>query len=263
MRNRLKSLLQEGTLCKNGWLSIPSGFSAELMARAGWDSITIDLQHGVQDYSTMVSCLQGMANSSAVPLVRVPSNEPGIIGKVLDAGAWGVICPMVNSAEEAGALVASCLYPPDGARSNGPIRAVAYGDHEPYQSFANREVLVIPMIETAEAVERMDEILDVPGISGAYVGPSDLSLSLGLPPVFDHEEPRIIAIYGRILAACARRGLFAGIHTASPAYAARMVGLGFRFVTIASDASLIAAGARQALSLFQENLDPRKLAAHA
>src|SRR6185369_337379 len=144
----------------------------KVMAQCGWDSVTVDMQHGVQDYHSMVACFQAMDKHPITPLVRVPWNEPGIVGKVLDGGAWGVICPMINNAAEARALASYSLYPPKGKRSNGPIRAGAYGSATPYQKTANDEVLIIPMIETQEAVDNIDAILDVPGISGIYVGPS-------------------------------------------------------------------------------------------
>ena len=134
------------------------------------------------------------------PLVRVPWNEPGIIGKALDGGAWGIICPMVNNAAEAKALADACLYPPVGKRSNGPIRAAMYGEASSYQTIANDEVLVIAMIETQEGIDNIDEILSVPGISGIYIGPSDMGLSLGLIPILDREEPLILGIYEKLLA---------------------------------------------------------------
>ncbi len=210
--NMLKKRLQAGKACVNAWLAIPSGFSAEVMAQCGWDSVTVDMQHGVQDYQSMVACFQAMDKHPVTPLVRVPWNEPGIVGKVLDGGAWGVICPMVNNAAEAKALASYALYPPKGKRSNGPIRAGAYGSATPYQKTANDEVLIIPMIETQEAIDNIDAILDVPGISGIYVGPSDLGLSLGLEPRLDREEPQVLKIYEKLLAACKKRGQFAGIH---------------------------------------------------
>ncbi|MFI5001777.1 MAG: HpcH/HpaI aldolase/citrate lyase family protein, partial [Reyranellales bacterium] len=151
--NMLKRRLQAGKACVNGWLAIPNGFSAETMAQCGWDSVTVDMQHGVQDYLSMVTCFQAMGQHPVTPLVRVPWNEPGIVGKVLDGGAWGVICPMVNNVAEAKALVSYSLYPPKGKRSNGPIRAGAYGEATPYQATANDEVLIIPMIETQEAID--------------------------------------------------------------------------------------------------------------
>ena len=163
--NMLKKRLKAGKACVNAWLAIPSGFSAETMAQCGWDSVTVDMQHGVQDYHSMVACFQAMDKHPVTPLVRVPWNEPGIIGKVLDGGAWGVICPMINTEAEAKALVSYSLYPPKGKRSNGPIRAGAYGEATPYQATANDEVLVIPMIETQEAIDNIDAILDVPALA--------------------------------------------------------------------------------------------------
>ena len=247
--NKLKARLKSGKACVNAWLAIPSGFSAEVMAQCGWDSVTVDIQHGVQDYQSMVQCFQAMDRHPITPLVRVPWNEPGIIGKALDGGAWGVICPMVNTQAESRALVSYSLYPPQGKRSNGPIRAAAYGESSPYQSIANDEVLVIPMIETQEAVDNIDAILDVPGISGIYIGPSDLGFSLGLKPMLDREEPEIFKIYEKLVAATAKRGQFAGIHNATGTYAARMIGMGFRLVTIANDSGLMAKAAREQIAI--------------
>ena len=248
MATRLKQRLSEGRANINGWLAIPSGFSAEVMAQCGWDSVTVDMQHGVQDYMSMVACFQAMQAHPVTPLVRVPWNEPGIIGRVLDGGAMGVICPMVNTVAEARALVSYCLYPPAGKRSNGPIRAAMYGEASDYQRTANDEILVIPMIETQEAVDNIDAILDVPGIHGIYVGPSDLGLSMGMIPTLDREEPNILAIYQKLLDATKKRGQFAGLHNGSAAYAGRMIEMGFRLVTIANDSGLMAKAAREAVA---------------
>jgi len=247
--NKLKARLKSGKACVNAWLAIPSGFSAEVMAKCGFDSVTVDMQHGVQDYQSMVQCFQAIDKYPITPMVRVPWNEPGIIGKVLDGGAWGVICPMVNTPAEAKALASACLYPPNGKRSNGPIRAAAYGEASPYQSIANDEVLVVPMIETQEAIDNIDGILDVPGIGGIYVGPSDLGLSLGMKPMLDREEPEIFPIYEKLVKATSRRGQFAGIHNATGAYAARMIAMGFRFVTLANDSGLMARAAREQIAV--------------
>jgi 4-hydroxy-2-oxoheptanedioate aldolase len=181
-------------------------------------------------------------------LVRVPWNEPGIVGKVLDGGAYGVICPMVNTREEAQALVSYCRYPPKGQRSNGPIRASMYGVAGTYQQTANDEILVIPMIETRQAVENIDEILDVPGIDAIYVGPADLAFSLGKTPKLDTEDAEQLGMYEVVLAACRNRGIYPGIHCADPAYAARMIRMGFRLTTIANDSGLMAKAAREAVA---------------
>ena len=154
--NMLKKRLKEGKACVNAWLAIPSGFSAETMAQCGWDSVTVDMQHGVQDYHSMVACFQAMDKHPVTPLVRVPWNEPGIIGKVLDGGAYGVICPMINTPQEAKNLVQYAKYPPKGTRSNGPIRAGMYGTAGTYQQTANDEIVMLPMMETKTAIENMD-----------------------------------------------------------------------------------------------------------
>jgi len=248
MSNKLKQRLKAGKAAVNGWLAIPSGFSAEVMAQCGWDSVTVDLQHGVQDYQSMVQCFQAMQAHPVTPLVRVPWNEPGIIGKALDGGAMGIICPMVSTPDEATQLADASLYPPAGKRSNGPIRAAMYGEASDYQKTANNEVLVIPMIETQQAIDNIGAILDTPGLSGIYIGPSDLGFSLGLVPILDREEPQILGIYEMLLRETAKRGLFAGLHNATAAYAARMIGMGFRFVTIANDSGLMARAAREAVN---------------
>jgi 4-hydroxy-2-oxoheptanedioate aldolase len=256
MANRIKQRLKEGKAVINGWLAIPSGFSAEVMAQCGWDSVTVDMQHGVQDYQSMVQCFQAMQPHPPTPLVRVPWNEPGIIGKVLDGGAWGVICPMVNTREEAQRLVEYSLYPPAGKRSNGPIRAAMYGEASNYQKIANDEILVIPMIETQDAIDNIEAILDVPGISGIYVGPSDLGFSLGMVPTLDREEPKILGIYEMLIRETKKRGLFAGLHNGTATYAARMIDMGFRFVTIANDSGLMARAAREAVMATRKAAGP-------
>ena len=252
MANRLKQLWDDGKPAINGWLAIPSGFSAEVMARAGWDSVTVDMQHGVQDYQTMVACFQAMQSHPVLPMVRVPWNEPGIVGKVLDAGAYGVICPMINTKAEAEAFVSYCRYPPAGKRSNGPIRAGIYGVGTTYQSTANQEILCLPMIETQEAVDNLDAILDVPGIDAVYIGPSDLGFSMGLIPVLDREEPVIMDIYQKILDATKKRGLRACVHCLTPAYAKRMIAMGFNLVTINNDSGLMLGAARAAVKAARE-----------
>jgi 4-hydroxy-2-oxoheptanedioate aldolase len=244
MANNVKQIWASGKAVVNGWLAIPSGFAAEVLAQTGFDSVTVDLQHGVQDYQSMVACFQAMQAHPVTPMVRVPWNEPGIIGKVLDAGAYGVICPMVNTREQAEAFVSYAKYPPRGARSNGPIRVGMYGEAGTYQTVANDETLALPMIETREAVANLDAILDVQGIAGVYIGPSDLGFSHGLVPKLDREEPEMLRIFDRVIAATAKRGLHAGIHTGSAAYAARAIGMGFRLVTLLNDVSLMAQAAK-------------------
>jgi 4-hydroxy-2-oxoheptanedioate aldolase len=243
MPNPMKDAWRAGRAVVNGWISIPSAFGAELMAKAGFDALTVDMQHGIQDYASAVACMQAIAAHPVVPMVRVPWNEPGIIGKVLDAGAMGVICPMVNSAAEARALVEACRYPPLGQRSFGPIRAAIYGQAGGYFATANDDVAVIAMIETKQALDNLEAILDVPGLDGVYIGPGDLGLSLGLPPMLDRKEPEVLAAYDRVLEQAGKRGMIVGIHNATPEYALTMVQRGFRFVTVCNDAATMATGA--------------------
>ena len=247
MANKVKDAWKAGKAVVNGWLAIPNAFSAEMYAQCGWDSVTVDMQHGVQDYLSCVACFQGIQPSGVTPMVRVPWNEPGIIGKVLDAGAYGVICPMINTPDEAARLVQYSKYPPQGTRSNGPIRAGVYGEAGGYQKTANDSILVIPMIETKTAIENIEAILDVPGIDGIYVGPSDLSFSYGLEPKLDVEDPFILKIYEKLLTETAKRGIAAGLHNGSPAYANRMIRMGFKLVTISNEVGLMVNAAKSAV----------------
>jgi 4-hydroxy-2-oxoheptanedioate aldolase len=252
MANKIKTLLSSGKAVMNGWLVIPSGFAAEVMAQCGFDSITVDLQHGVQDYQSMVQCFQAMQAHPVTPLARVTWNEPGNLGKVLDGGAMGIICPMINTKQDAESFVSACKYPPLGTRSNGPVRAAMYGPAGGYQGTANEETLCIPIIETKTAVDNLDAILDVEGIAGVYVGPSDLCFSLGLPPVLDVELPEILRIFDELLKKCAKRNIFAGIHCASAAYAARAIGMGFRMTSVMNDARMMAAHATATVAQVRE-----------
>lgn len=250
--NTVKEKWSRGEVTHGAWLSIPSSFSAEVMAHQGFDWVCIDMQHGVIDYQVAVTMLQAIGTTDTIPFVRVPWNEPGIIGKVLDAGALGVIIPMVNSVEEAKAAVASCRYFPAGSRSYGPTRAAYYAGSD-YFSGANREVTCIPMIETRQAVERLDDILSVPGIDAVYVGPADLSITLGLEPRMDNggafEEARL-----RIAERCARYGVVAGIH-ANASLAARHEAAGYRMITVSGDVVAMAAGAAGDLKRVRDQRD--------
>jgi 4-hydroxy-2-oxoheptanedioate aldolase len=237
--NKVKQIWASGKAVVNGWLAIPSGFSAEVVAQCGFDSVTVDMQHGVQDYQSMVQCFQAMQVHPVTPMVRVPWNEPGIIGKVLDGGAYGVICPMVNTKEEAENFVSYAKYPPRGTRSNGPIRSGMYGAGGTYQQTANDEIVLLPMMETKTAVGNMEQILDVEGINGVYIGPSDLGFSYGLVPKLDRDEPEILKIYEKIVKECGKRGLYPGIHCSGADGAVRAINMGFKLVTLLNESGLM------------------------
>lgn len=243
--NTLKKMWAKGRPAVNGWLSAPCIYSAEVMARAGWDSLTVDAQHGLVGYESAAAMLTAMSPHPPVPLTRVPWLEEGFIMKALDAGAMGIICPMVNTAADAERFVSAVRYPPAGRRSFGPARAKFYGDD--YPESANDQTVALAMIETREAMDNLDAILKTPGLDAVYIGPSDLANSLGFPPKFDPETPEVIRAMEEIITACRAAGVVAGVHNATPEYALGMIEKGCMFVTVASDLRLMDAGARSVL----------------
>ena len=243
MMNRMQGLRDiwnsEGTTL-GAWLSVPSAVTAEATARAGFDFVCLDMQHGGLGYSDVATMIPAIELGGGRPIARAPWNEQGIIGKLLDAGAHGVIIPMVNTVAEAEAAVRACRYAPDGARSWGPTLTMARPDR-PYFEWARDQVACIPMIETVQAVGNLDEILAVPGIDAVYVGPADLSITLGLGPG-NHDESEIFTdALDTISAACAKAGVVAGIH-ATGALAADRRSRGYRMVTVAGDIQAMKSG---------------------
>ena len=245
--NALKKKIADGVNCVGGWVAIPNAFAAEIYASQGWDSVTVDMQHGASDINDIVPLLQAIrSGGDATPLVRVPWNDPAHIMRVLDAGAMGIICPMINTPAEAEALVRAGRYPPMGERSFGPFRAAQYGAD--YWQNANGEVLLFAMVETRQAVNNLEAILSVKGIDGVYVGPSDLSLSLGKPPTLDPTDSEVVAAIETIATTTRRRGLIAGVHTDQPKTALRRFAQGFQMCTILNDVRLLAVAALQAIN---------------
>jgi 4-hydroxy-2-oxoheptanedioate aldolase len=245
--NRLRTLWKEDKAVVNGWLAVPHGVCAEVMAAQGWDSLTIDMQHGLVDYQAMVSMLQAISTTSTMPVVRVPWLEPGIIMKSLDAGAYGLICPMINTREEAQRFVAYTSYAPRGVRSFGPLRALIYAGAD-YPALANDTIVRFAMIETAQALDNLDAILSVEGLDAIYIGPSDLSLSLGCRPIFDDCEPKATQAIDHVLERARHHGVVAGIHNGRTDVALARVAKGFRFVTVSADTRILAAGSQEILS---------------
>jgi 4-hydroxy-2-oxoheptanedioate aldolase len=245
--NRLRTLWKDDRAAVNGWLAIPNSFATETMAHQGWDTLTVDLQHGVVDYQAMVTMLQAISTTPTVPVVRVPWLEPASIMKALDAGAYAIICPMINTREDAQKLVAWSHYAPRGTRSFGPVRALLYGGAD-YAAHANDTIVRFAMIETAQALDNLESILSVEGLDAIYIGPSDLSLAMGCKPVFDDVDPPVAQAIDHILGRATAHGLKAGIHNGRTDVALARIAKGFRFVTVSSDARLMAAGAQQALT---------------
>ena len=250
----LRKIWNTGQPSLNAWCSIGNAFTAEIMAAQGFDSVTVDMQHGALDYSDLLPMLQAMRASGAMLMVRVPWLDPAAVMKALDAGAEGIICPMINTAEEAARLVSYMRYPPLGTRSFGPTRAsFAFGPE--YATHANKTVLAFAMIETAEGYANLDAITATPGLDGIYVGPADLSLSLSqgrLAPGLDREEPEMIAALQSIAQACQSRNIIAALHCGTPEYAQRATGWGFRMVTVGGDTRFLSQGAAEAVAGFRK-----------
>ncbi len=233
------------------WLMNDSALSAEVMARAGFDWLCIDTQHGLLDYHDIKALLPVISQTDTVPFVRVSWNDPAEIMKALDAGAYGVVVPMVNNREEAERAVRACRYPPDGMRSFGPTRAAMYGGAG-YAAESNREIACIAMIETREAIGKLDEIMSTPGLDAIYIGPADLALALDLTPTGDNNEPKHVEMVDRIFEATRRHGIAAGIHTGSLEYTQRYLAQGFEMVTLGADTGFMARLARQELKAARE-----------
>ncbi len=250
MNSRLHDVWNAGRGAINGWLSIPSTVTAEIAALQDYDSLTIDLQHGLVDYQAALSLMQAVHGHGKTVLARVPWNEPGIIMKLLDGGALGIICPMINTAEEAERFVGACQYAPRGYRSSGPTRAgLIYPD---YFKSANDTVVTLAMIETVQAVENLDAILKTPKLTGVYVGPGDLAVSMGKPPALDHTDPEMVEVIDGVLAKVKAAGLKCGMHCLNPPFMADAVRKGFDFVTLSSDVRLMTAAQAEGVGEFRK-----------
>jgi 4-hydroxy-2-oxoheptanedioate aldolase len=245
--NLVRQKWASGEAAINGWLSIACPFTAEIMAAQGYDSVTVDLQHGLVGYEAATAMLQAMRASGVAPMVRVPWLDPSAVMKALDAGAYGIICPMVNNGEEARRLVSYMRYPPRGIRSFGPTRA-NFSAGSDYGQHADEQVICFAMIETQEGYDRLDEIVSTPGLDSVYIGPADLALGLAgrrFPIGFDREERELVEAIRIICERAHSGGIRAAMHCGMPAYAAKAIGWGFDLVTVSNDVRLLA-GAAQA-----------------
>ena len=238
--------LESGGTVLNGWLHLPGGVGAELMGRAGYEALTVDLQHGLIGGGGLVQALQAVAATPAAPFVRVAGLHPPDLMRALDAGAVGVICPLIDTPQQARALVHACRYPPTGGRSFGPTRARSLYDD--YFERADRETLIFAMIETRAGLDALDAILDTPGLSGIFVGPGDLSLSLTGRPSFDFRSGVLHEAVAHIAQQTTLHGLIPGLFTPGADLARAALELGYRFVTAGSDSALLAGAARAVLT---------------
>jgi 4-hydroxy-2-oxoheptanedioate aldolase len=238
LQNPLLELWEKGAAAYTGWLSIPSAWSAEVMAHAGYDALVIDLQHGLVDQAGMLAMLQAIGTTRVTPLARASWNEPSALMRPLDAGAFGVICPMISTRAECEAFVSACRYPPRGMRSFGPTRSLVSIGAD-YVVRPEPFALTFAQIETASGLANVEAIASVPGLTGLYVGPWDLSLDLGLAKPGDLLDPELLRACDTILEAARRHDLIAGIYTSSAEEGCRFASRGFRLVNIATDSVLL------------------------
>jgi 4-hydroxy-2-oxoheptanedioate aldolase len=244
--SKMKQMWKENKLVTMGWISIANSFSAEVAARQGFDALCIDLQHGATGMSDLISMLQAVSQTDTTPIVRVPWNDTATIMKALDFGAYGIIVPLVNTAEDAAKAVAACRYPPTGMRSSGPVRAMHYGGAD-YLAKADDEIIVMAMIETKEGLANLEAICATPGLDAIYIGPADLAFAIGLPPRLDNPDPLHIATCDKIREAAQRHGKKACMHCGSAAFAAGAARRGFDLVMLTSDLQSMVAGLRRQL----------------
>ncbi|MGN6608771.1 MAG: HpcH/HpaI aldolase family protein [Jatrophihabitans sp.] len=234
--NTLRELLDSGAVAVGGWLSVDSRYLAEVLSYGGYDTVTVDLQHGMFGLGEAVHLLQAVSAGPATPLARCPSHDPAVIGKLLDAGAYGIICPAVDSAADAAAFVRACRYPPSGIRSFGPSRGLLYGGAD-YAEHADETVLTFAMIESAAALADLEAIVATPGLDGVYVGPNDLALSLGVAP--GAPTGVVLEALERIAAVATAAGVWPGTFCADAVVARQMVELGYRLVTPGNDIGIL------------------------
>jgi 4-hydroxy-2-oxoheptanedioate aldolase len=236
--NALRGMLRDGSCATTAWVSMPSTYLAEVLSHCGFDAVTIDLQHGMFALDQAVALLQAVSAGPAVPMARCARLDEAEIGKLLDAGAYGIICPSIDRAEDCERFVAACRYPPIGARSYGPARGLLYGGPD-YVSSADATIMTWAMVESVTALDHLDAILAVPGLDGVYVGPNDLALSLGLPPGGLEPPPAVEQALAAVLAAAHARGVAVGAFCPTASMARRLATDGFDLVTAGNDVTMM------------------------
>jgi 4-hydroxy-2-oxoheptanedioate aldolase len=259
--NPLPIAFAAGRAAIAGWLSIDSAYAAEVVGSSGFDAVVVDCQHGMAGHAQMVAMLQALSHTPAVPMVRVSQNSLAEINRALDAGAYGVICPLVNTAEQATAFARACRYPLDGIpgdRSFGPARGLLYGGSD-YAQHANAQITAFAMIETQAGLDALEGIAAVPHLNGLFVGPSDLGIALGLGPGASHREPVMVAALKRIQQACAAHGKAAGIWCSSAEMAREMIDHGYTFVVPGHDVLWLKAEIARRLAILnsESSVSPR------
>ena len=248
--NHVKAALRAGRASIGTWLSLPDPFAAGFLAPAGFDWLNVDMEHSPTNWETAALIFAAVARGGAVPLIRVPWNSGENIKRALDNGAWGIVVPMVNSRAEAEAAVAAATYPLRGNRSvGGGLHALGFEtDSATYYSRADDEILVVIQAEHIQAVEQADDILSVPGIDAVFIGPNDLSASMGIPPAMESDDPRVVEAIDHVRKTAQKHNVAPGIHVGSAAAANQRLEEGFRFIALASELRLMQAAAQSELA---------------
>jgi len=239
--------LKRGEPSVGTWLTLPDPTAARLMARVGFDWLTVELEHTPTSLETASHCLAIIGACGPAPFVRIPVNSVENIKRVLDIGAWGIIVPMVNTRAEAEAVVRAARYAPQGARTIGGQLHAANFETDPatYYAKANDEILVVVMAEHVQAIENAEEILSVPGIDAIFIGPNDLHNSMGKPPSFESDDKQFVQSVEHILNTARKHGVAPGIHVVDADAAQRRIAQGFQFVAVASEAGMMLAKAQE------------------
>jgi len=243
----ISEVLNDKKCLINAWLTIPSSWTAEIIANLGYDIVTIDMQHGLIDYSMLINMLQTITNHKTVSIVRIPWNEPDVIMKSLDAGVNGIICPMINNRKEAEKFVHACLYPPDGYRSFGPIRVNINNEPEFLNTYKDK-LLTFAMIETKEAVDDLGDILSVEGLDGIYIGTVDLSISMGLKIPTGKGDNILENTVQQIIDRANESKKLVGIHTQSEGLNEKFVKFGANIITPLNDTKILQHYSREILN---------------
>jgi 4-hydroxy-2-oxoheptanedioate aldolase len=246
-QNSVRHKLKRGEPSFGSWLTMPGIVTTQLMARMGFDWLTLELEHTPMNMETAGASIIALANADVAPLVRIPINSVENIKRVLDSGAWGIVVPMVNSRAEAEAVVEAARYRPIGRRSiGGSLHAANFDtDASTYYAKANDEILVVIMAEHVDAVERADEIFSVPGLDAVFIGPNDLHASMGLAPMFDSDHKQFTDAVEHIRVTAKKHGVASGIHVVDAAQAQRRAKEGLQFIAVISDAGFMMAKAKE------------------
>ncbi len=253
--NSVKRLLKEGKPAIGTWLNFPCVNSAEAMAYAGWDWVTVDMEHGPIDFEMLNNMFMAIGSANVIPMCRIPDNDPVYIKRILDAGCMGIVVPMVCTPEEAAAAVKYAKYPPEGIRSAGGGRwrfGHAFGNNQDYMNAANDEVAVIVQIEHIDAVKRTAEILSVPGVDACFIGPNDLAWSMGLGKGLGEKDPSHAEAVAEVLRQAKSVGVPAGIHCRSVDEVPMRIEQGFQYLACQNDIAWMFNAASAAVKQIRE-----------